>query len=88
MLFQTPQLAEFAALLGAPVTAVTAPTQDPNPPGSKVNFVALDAHKQGMVKLRELEKAFNVLNVSADDRIAIVKLLHASNVLKCELEID
>jgi len=73
---------------GGLTITVTAPKQNSNPPGSQVPFIVLDAHRTGMAKLRDLEAAFNLLKVSSDDRIAIVKLLHSSNVLKCELEIE
>lgn len=73
---------------GGLTITVAAPNQNLNPPGSTVSFIALDPHRQGMAKLKDLEAAFNLLKVGADDRIAIVKLLHDSNVLKCDLEIE
>jgi len=56
-----------------------------NPPGSKVPFIALDAHHNGNAKLRDLETAFNLLKVSAEDRVEIVKDLYDANVLKARL---
>ena len=38
--------------------------------------------------LDDLEHAFNLLKVSPEDRIAIVKLLHDANALKAELRIE
>jgi flagellar P-ring protein precursor FlgI len=73
---------------GGLTITVTAPNQNPLPPGSTASFIALDPHRQGMAKLKDLEAAFNLLKVGPDDRIAIVKLLHETNVLKCDLEIE
>ena len=78
---------------GGLTITVTAPGQDPNPPGTQVPFVVLNTRKtgtngSGMAKLRDLEAAFNLLKVSPDDRIAIVELLYATNVLKCTLDYE
>ena len=67
---------------------VGAPNQPANPPGSKVNFVALDPQKQGGDKMNALVDAFNLLKVSADDRITIIKELHESGALRADLQID
>jgi flagellar P-ring protein FlgI len=52
------------------------------------NFVVLDPHGTGNAKLKDLQTAFNLLKVSADDRIAIVKGLAKANALKAELVIE
>lgn len=62
--------------------------QPVNPPGTRVPFVAIDPHGTGNAKLRDLQNAFNLLKVSADDRIAIVKELYRANALKAELVIN
>ena len=62
--------------------------QQPNPPGSRVPFVAIDPHGTANAKLRDLQNAFNLLKVSADDRIAIVKELYRANALKAELIVN
>lgn len=67
---------------------VAAPGQAANPPGSKVPFVALDAHRNGNAKLRDLENAFNLLKISAKDRVKIVQDLHDANVLKAKLILE
>ena len=59
-----------------------------NPPGSRVDFVALDPQKQGGAKMQALVDAFNMLKVNADDRITIIKQLHESGALRADLEID
>jgi flagellar P-ring protein precursor FlgI len=46
-----------------------------------------DARLNGNAKLKDLMEAFKAFRVGPDDRIAIVKLLHETNVLKAELEI-
>ncbi len=56
-----------------------------NPPGTKAPFVATDQHGTGNAKLSDLQNAFVLLKVSADQRIAIVKELYRSNALKAEL---
>jgi len=38
--------------------------------------------------LKDLETAFNLMKVSPDDRITIVKMLHDSNALKADLEME
>jgi flagellar P-ring protein precursor FlgI len=67
---------------------VAAPNQPANPPGSRVPFIALDPLHTGNAKLKDLENAFNLLKVSAEDRIEIVKELHDANVLKAKLVIE
>jgi flagellar P-ring protein precursor FlgI len=67
---------------------VAAPGQAANPPGSKVPFVALDAHGNGNAKLKDLENAFNLLKISAKDRVKIVQDLYDANVLKAKLILD
>jgi len=67
---------------------VSAPGQPANPPGTRLPFIAIDAHATGNAKLKDLENAFNLLKVSAEDRISIVKELHDANVLKAELIIE
>ena len=42
----------------------------------------------GMATMKDLEDAFNLLKVSPDDRIDIVKMLHESNSLKADLVIE
>lgn len=59
-----------------------------NPPGTRTPFVVLDPKGSGNAKLRDLQNAFNLLKVSPDDRIAIVKQLHKANALKAELVIE
>jgi flagellar P-ring protein precursor FlgI len=56
--------------------------------GSGASFVVLDPHGTGNAKLKDLQNAFNLLKVSADDRIAIVKGLARANALKAELVIE
>lgn len=67
---------------------ITAPNQPANPPGTQVNFVAIDPDRKGGAKLRDLLDAFNLLKVTPDDRIAIVKTLHAGGHLRAELVVD
>ena len=67
---------------------VAPPDVPANPPGAQVDFVAIDPAKQGGAKLKDLLDSFNLLKVTADDRIAIIKQLHDSGALKCQLEID
>lgn len=67
---------------------VTAPNAPANPPGSQVNFMALDPAKQGGTKLKDLVETFNLMKLPADDRITIIKQLHDSGALRCQLEID
>jgi len=62
--------------------------QPNSPAGSRVPFVTIDPKGSSNAKLRDLQNAFNVLKVSADDRIAIVKQLYKSNALKAELIIE
>lgn len=52
------------------------------------SFVALDPHKQGSPKLKDLMDAFNVLKVGPEDRIAIIKALHESGALDAQLQLD
>jgi flagellar P-ring protein FlgI len=59
-----------------------------NATGSKAPFVVLDPKGSGNAKLRDLQNAFNLLKVSPDDRIAIVKQLHKANALKAELIVE
>ncbi|MEI8196667.1 MAG: flagellar basal body P-ring protein FlgI [Phycisphaerae bacterium] len=48
-----------------------------------------DAAKSGGgVKLSNLIDSFNLLKVSPDDRISIIKQLHENGALRCQLEID
>jgi flagellar basal body P-ring protein FlgI len=58
------------------------------PPGTRAPFVVIDPKGTGNAKLRDLQNAFNLLKVSPDDRIAIVKQLHKANALKAELVIE
>ena len=51
-------------------------------------FVVIDPHGTGNAKLRDLQNAFNLLKVSPDDRIAIVKGLAKANALKAELIVE
>jgi flagellar P-ring protein precursor FlgI len=67
---------------------VTQPNQPANPPGAQVDFLALDPAKQGGAKLQDLVDAFNLLKVSADDRITIIKQLYDAGALKCQLQVD
>jgi flagellar P-ring protein precursor FlgI len=67
---------------------VTGPGLPANPPGSRVPFIALDPHRNGNAKLRDLENAFNLLKISAKDRVKIVQDLHAANVLKARLILE
>ena len=63
------------------------PVPDPNNPQVRnVSFVALDPDNRAGAGLRQLEQAFNILNVPAEDRIAIVKMLHDLGVLHAKLE--
>lgn len=55
------------------------------PAGS--NAITLDPQK-GAAKLKDLEAAFNLLRVNADDRIAIVRMLYNAGALKCELQVE
>jgi flagellar P-ring protein precursor FlgI len=67
---------------------VMPPNTPPNPPGSQVNFLTLDPSKEGGAKLQDLVDAFNLLKVSADDRITIIKQLYDAGALKCQLQVD
>jgi len=67
---------------------ISAPNTPSSPPGSQVNFVALDPDRKGGAKLKDLLDAFNLLKVTPDDRISIVKTLHAGGHLRGELVID
>lgn len=59
-----------------------------NPPGSQVPFVGLDPSKQGGAKFKDLIESFNLLKVSPEDRISIIKQLHDSGALRCQLDVD
>jgi len=74
--------------VAAPKEGVAGSAGAATPAGGQVPFVALDPHKYGAPKLKDLETAFNLLKVGPDDRIAIVRQLHEANVLKCELVIE
>jgi len=67
---------------------VAAPNAPTAPSGSTVNLVALDPARQGGAKLKELVDAFNLLKVTAEDRIEIVKQLVDIGALHCELTIE
>ncbi len=55
---------------------------------TSANAVTLDARRQGIARLTDLINAFNTLNVKPEDRITIVKELHESGALDCQLQID
>jgi flagellar P-ring protein FlgI len=67
---------------------VTAAGQPANPPGSRVPFVTLDTQRNGNAKLKDLENAFNLLKVSAKDRVKIVQGLYDTNILKARLILE
>jgi flagellar P-ring protein precursor FlgI len=73
---------------GGLTITVTASGQSVASPAGATPFVALDQPGLGNAKLKDLEQAFNLLRVGPEDRIAIVKLLHATNVLKAELVVQ
>ena len=56
--------------------------------GGTKAFVVIDPHGTGNAKLKDLQNAFNLLKVSPDDRIAIVRGLAKANALKAELVIE
>ena len=63
------------------------PEPDPNNPRAElVDFIALDPDNRGGAGLRQLLDALNTLNAPAEDRIAIVKMLHDLGVLHAKLE--
>ena len=47
-----------------------------------------DPNRPSTATLKDLEAAFNAFKVSPEDRITIVKMLHQSNSLKADLEIE
>lgn len=82
------ELAPTILSQGSLTITVTGNTQPANPPGSQVPFVGLDPAKQGGAKFNDLLESFNMLKVSPDDRISIIKQLHDSGALRCQLEVD
>jgi len=70
------------------VPAMGAAPAATGPAGTPANSAAVDSRKQGMAKLTDLINAFNTLNVKPEDRITIVKQLHESGALDCQLQID
>jgi flagellar P-ring protein FlgI len=56
--------------------------------GGLAPFVVIDPRGTGNAKLKDLQNAFNLLKVSPDDRIAIVKGLAKANALKAELVVE
>ncbi len=59
----------------------------PPPPSLSNGAVAVDPRQLGDAKLKDLVDAFKAFRVSPDDRIAIIKQLHDTNILKADLEI-
>jgi flagellar P-ring protein precursor FlgI len=59
----------------------------PPPPAATNGAVAIDPRQFGNAKLKDLVEAFKAFRVSPDDRIAIIKQLHDTNILKADLEI-
>ena len=49
---------------------------------------AVDPGRPATATLKDLEMAFNLLKVSPDDRITIVKMLHDTNALKADLRME
>ncbi len=56
-----------------------------NPEVQVNTFVALDPDRRGGAKLADLLAAFNQLRVPAEDRIAILKLIHRSGKLHAQM---
>jgi flagellar basal body P-ring protein FlgI len=57
------------------------------PPTPSADGAAPDPRQFGNAKLKDLVEAFKAFRVSPDDRIAIIKQLHDTNILKADLEI-
>ncbi|MGN6369962.1 MAG: flagellar basal body P-ring protein FlgI [Phycisphaerae bacterium] len=62
---------------------MTVTVASPPPAGSVV-----DPTRPMTATLKDLETAFNLLKVSPDDRIQIVKMLHDANALKADLRME
>jgi flagellar P-ring protein precursor FlgI len=56
--------------------------------GSPPGMASAPGVAAGMATMKDLEDAFNLLKVSPEDRIDIVQLLHDSNALKADLQIQ
>lgn len=72
---------------------ITTLTPEPEPtafdPAIKTtDFVKMDPDRRGGAKLEDLLAAFNQLKVPAQDRIEILKLMHASGKLHAELVLE
>jgi len=75
---------------GLTITTVT-PKPEPdirNPEIEEKNWAALDPQKRGGTRLIDLLKALEQLQVTADDRIAIIKEIHAMGKLHAQLIIQ
>jgi len=72
---------------GLTITRIV-PAQAPNalnPSEVEDRFIGVDPEDQGGAKLADLIQAFNQLKVEAQDRIEIIKAIHASGHLHAEL---
>ena len=75
------ELAPTTISYGQMTIEISAPPAAPAAPGTA-------AVQPRNTKLKDLVEAFRLYKVSPEDRIAIVKLLHDSNALKADLEIQ
>ncbi|MCC6679726.1 MAG: flagellar basal body P-ring protein FlgI [Phycisphaeraceae bacterium] len=75
---------------GLTITLLT-PAPEPtafNPQVTEQNFVPLDPSKRGGARLADLEAAFNLLKVEAQDRIEILKAMHEAGYLHAQLILE
>lgn len=75
---------------GLSVTTVT-PQIPPSPAAPRIettDFVAVDSKDEGGTKLADLIETLNQLKVPAEDRIAIIKMIHRTGKLHAELIVE
>lgn len=78
---------------GMTINTVAAPQQgqqdaQPNAQGDEQRFIQVDPEGRGGAELSDLLAAFNQLKVEAEDRIAILKLMHEAGHLHAQLIIE
>ncbi|MFA9479002.1 flagellar basal body P-ring protein FlgI [Phycisphaerales bacterium AB-hyl4] len=75
---------------GLTITTVTPPPGQPQfePEVTEENFIAFDPENRAGAKLADLLNAFNQLKVPAEDRIAILRLMHESGKLHAQLIVE